>query len=345
MYYPIPDKAILTLNERLFVKALQVGKDNLNIVWVYNSYDTRDYTFYPTSKDIQKELSNNIETKVEDKAKLYFTKKSKIPRFKLQETEYKRVIKADKADYIIVNEIPNIIMTKDTYIFENECALFFVDYKYIEDYAHGNVSKFLEILETINNRSNFKETPIYSGTLNRVPNKDNYIFDIYDKAPNKKIILDKIINRILDKSFSTMTENDLTTIYSMLSSTDKSSVEMGLKLLTNFNIAETPYLIYSIIYETKDNWKFNDAKNSVSVKNLFDSIGFKEFYVRNSIDTYHQIYHLMKEKFKKEPTEEEIQLIKKYFTNKKKDILINRLNDSIIIHNNPLHPKIIISYE
>ena len=71
--------------------------------------------------DLKKYLKNDISTvkSIPNKSKLYFDKSSKFPRFKLEQTEYKRCIKIDKADYIVSKaEKPNLYSMRYNCIIE-----------------------------------------------------------------------------------------------------------------------------------------------------------------------------------------------------------------------------------
>ena len=80
-------------------------KDFYNI---FNAYGS-DKIVFPTDisnlKTLMDQYSKSLTVWVPGK-KIYFHPKSKFPRFKLMGTDYKRTIKPDKCDCIVVPEVP-----------------------------------------------------------------------------------------------------------------------------------------------------------------------------------------------------------------------------------------------
>lgn len=315
MWYNNPEKEILFLDAKMFSNELESSKDIHKICWAYNRYNISDNAFFAYNKnnDFIKKIQSRLVSSVDENSKIYFYKQSKFPRFKLQETSYKRVIKQDKADYFDIPKIPNCEYFGDFYIFENDCAVFMVDTKIVQLYSDGNIEKFLKQLESIENRSNFDPEPTYTGAIYKTKESESYIFDFVEKLPNVKIILDSKMNEIVSKTFQPITENDVNTIMPMLNSTDSETIGLGLKLLANMDITATPYLAYTILNSTYYKWRFNPVKTSVSVAQMLNSLDFSQYsYSRPSIEVC-RIYEKCKSIFKKEPSDEEIRLIKEKY--------------------------------
>ena len=346
MWYNNPEKEILFLESRTFSNELSSTNDFHRICWAYNRYDIADSALfaYNKNRDFIKDIQSRVVSNIEENSKIYFYKQSKFPRFKLQETSYKRVIKQDKADYFEIPKIPNYTYFGEFYIFENDCAVFMVNKNIIDTYADGDLKIFLEKLEAIENRSNFNPEPTYIGPIYKVKKSESYIFDFIEKFPNVKIILDSKMNEIVSKAFQPITENDVNTILPMLKSSDSETIGLGLKLLANTDITATPYLAYTILNHTYCNWRYNPVKTSVSVAQMINSLNFQSFIYDREAMAACYIYNKCKSLFKKEPTDEEIRLIREKFVIPKEIGFFNRFKISEE-QTCPFSPKITITIE
>ena len=129
---------------------------------------------------------------------------------------------------------------------------------------------------------------------------------------------DTTLDNEVNKTFEKITEEDIETIIPMLNSSDSESVSLGLKLLSNTNVTETPYLTTAILVYTFSNWYGNQAKNTVSVAQMLDTLHFSP----RSVNTYNPLISRVvlyldsnKEFISKNPmSEEEERLIKKHVT-------------------------------
>ena len=346
MWYNNPEKEILFLEARTFSNELSSTNDFHRICWAYNRYDIADSALfaYNKNRDFIKDIQSRVVSNIEENSKIYFYKQSKFPRFKLQETSYKRVIKQDKADYFEIPKIPNYTYFGEFYIFENDCAVFMVNKNIIDTYADGDLKIFLEKLEAIENRSNFNPEPTYIGPIYKVKKSESYIFDFVEKFPNTKIILDSKMNEIVIKAFQPITEDDVNTILPMLKSSDSETIGLGLKLLANTDITATPYLAYTILNHTYCNWRYNPVKTSVSVAQMINSLNFQSFIYDREAMAACYIYNKCKSLFKKEPTDEEIRLIREKFVIPKEIGFFNRFKISEE-QTCPFSPKITITIE
>ena len=80
----------------------------LNNIWTnynYSFYKSVKYNIYPAAKlAVETKLKTLIST-LTPNAVLYFSTTSEFPRFKLSDTGYKRCIKIEKADFIVMGEL------------------------------------------------------------------------------------------------------------------------------------------------------------------------------------------------------------------------------------------------
>lgn len=349
MWYNNPEKEILILSNSTFTDELKNRGANIHkICWSYNDYKVENKAIFAYNKndDAFKKISERLITKIPDNSKLYFYKQSKFPRFKLQETTYKRVIKQDKADYFVIPELGLPESMGDYYVYENECAVFLVPKSIIDVYAEGNNKIFLDLLSSIDNRSNFEEEPIYIGPLYKIEKSKNYIFDLIEKFPNMNIMLDNTIDEIVNKTFQLLDENSLNTIMPMLESTDRDTVGLGLKLLANTNVIETPYLAYLLLNWSYNNWAHNSAKTTVAVAQMFNTLDFKYLGSPRPAIMAEYVFKKVNKSFNKMPTELETNLIRKYFVIPNEIKYLKKyveLDDLSV--DNPFTPKITIKVE
>lgn len=197
-----------------------------------------------------------------DSATLYFDKSATFPRYKLEGTEYKRCIKVEKADFIIVDKSIKPRQTySNYYVFEDK------DYVYItETYQSAYLNQAF-------NNSGIHPTSLYSGVVQVYSQKEQILLT----TPPKPLISDEDLNKKIDTTISPeMTLDDAKQIITMLNSADMSVVDLGLKLLAGFSVSATPFSIKTILLTNKK-WVGTNARNSVGVKSLLNSLGVDRY--------------------------------------------------------------------
>ena len=192
-----------------------------------------------------------------DSATLYFDKSATFPRYKLEGTEYKRCIKVEKADFIIVDKNTTPEQTwRSYYVFEDS------KYVYITD--GYNIRYAAEAFK----RANINPVSKYSGNVCIYKQNSAILLT----QPPKPLISDEDLNKKIDKEISpVMSYDDAKQIITMLNSADLSVVDLGLKLLAGFSTSATPFSIKTILLTNKK-WTNTNAKNSVGVKTLLTSL-------------------------------------------------------------------------
>ena len=197
-----------------------------------------------------------------DSATLYFDKSATFPRYKLEGTEYKRCIKVDKADFIIVDKsIKPRPSYRSYFVFEDK------DYVYILD---GYNSSYIN--QAFKN-SGLSPTSVYSGVIQIYSQKEQILLT----TPPKPLISDEDLNKKIDTTISPeMTLDDAKQVITMLNSADMSVVDLGLKLLAGFSVNATPFSIKTILLTNK-RWVGTNARNSVGVKALLNSLGVDRY--------------------------------------------------------------------
>jgi len=197
-----------------------------------------------------------------DSATLYFDKSATFPRYKLEGTEYKRCIKVDKADFIVVDKtIKPTTSYRNFYVFEDS------NYVYISDTYQSSY------LNQAFKNSGLSVTSIYSGYVQIYGQREQILLT----NPPKPLISDEDLNKKIDTTISPeMTLDDAKQIIIMLNSADMSVVDLGLKLLAGFSVSATPFSIKTILLTNKK-WVGTNARNSVGVKSLLNSLGVDRY--------------------------------------------------------------------
>lgn len=220
---------------------------------------------------------------------LYFTKSSHFPRFKLQGTDFKRCIKDENADFIIVsdsclksiNDIANwykqsnLTKARVSMFIEDEDYILFIDDKAdIENALNTkNIINSLIAKQALKSKN---PSVLYEGSYVKVDNHSDYLVykNILDGIYTN-IVLDSELDREINSLSESLDEDSLDSISEMLSSTDPAIVDMGLKLLPNYNCLEYPLTITTIMRLHDSSCRNSGVWNSTSVKQLIRTLDYK----------------------------------------------------------------------
>ena len=203
--------------------------------------------------------------------KIYFHPKSEFPRFKLQGTPFKRTIKPENADVIVIPKARS--QYASTYdkmkIYRGDDGNLYGISEDIFTSYFTSEKNFKELVKKWNNLTlEYKET-----TGITIINKNlKYVLEIAYNNYNKPIITDDMLDLEVSKTLTTMTESDIDSIDAMLASRDASVVELGLKTLCGFNVFETPTIIKTLLCKNYTNIQYNKAMESVSVRKMLNSV-------------------------------------------------------------------------
>lgn len=201
---------------------------------------------------------------IKDDAVFYFTKQSKFPRFKLSDTTYKRCIKYEKADYIVM---PRITLPYVNYV---DTVIETENFYYLSYYQLDR-SDFESLLNIHSSQYTVKRNvPIYDN----LSDADITLLDIQSGKINKQCITDATLNKLIDSKNQILTTDDIDQIKTMLESSDEETQALGLKILANYNIDETRCTVKYLLSITSNFWKYNSYKNNVSIKNMLVNLQF-----------------------------------------------------------------------
>lgn len=231
----------------------------------YNDYGIMDYQ----SDNYKNKLKNIVDkANINLKSTLYFDKGSSFPRLKLDGTDFKRCIKIDKADYIVIPKIDASFITfggKYKYKIERNNVIYL-----LTELNKNEYSCLINLIEPWN----------YTGYYSTNNKKDaQTIYNILFEY-NKQLIYEKELDSIISKDLEKLDRENIESIYDMLKSTDDSSIELGCKLLSSFDVNETNLTTSILLFLTQDHWIQNKGSNSVLFKNMLNSINYPEYGYR-----------------------------------------------------------------
>lgn len=211
------------------INQYSVNLDNSNDIIIFDD----EFQLYSKNKI-------SFEDELKDNAVLYFTKNSKFPRFKLSDTTYKRCIKKEKADCIITTINKTFYPRCTNYLIETKDA-YYLSYSKIESH------EICQLLRITSGDYTVKNNIIYYSNLNQ----DQLMYlDIMSGKITKPIMLDETLNKIINSKNQILSKDAADQLYTMLSSSDSDTVGLGLKLMTNYNLSETPVTAKFLLYST-----------------------------------------------------------------------------------------------
>lgn len=232
--------------------------------------------------DVEEEYTKKL-AKIFSGNVLYFTKQSKFPRFKLTGTEYKRCLKPEKADVIIIPDIKNR-MSCSCYssgyrIYENSESYYIVSDYDFKRLFHESDKELLAGLNIFGFNKTFSYI-MHTDQIITFDSDDSIYFDLINNKFTKPVITDNMLDIKLSTSLPTITESDVDSINSMLNSPDKSVQELGLKMLTGFNIFETPTLIKAMLMSAYSTCSNSILRGGVAIQKMLNGIDFPRNYVQ-----------------------------------------------------------------
>ena len=256
----------------------------LNNIWAtgdYTFYDSYKYNIYPATKSAVETKLKTLTSTLTPNTTLYFSASSEFPRFKLTDTGYKRCIKIDKADFVVMGKL-KLSQCNNCYLFEDEEHFYLIDCDRMYFQHQSNQNK-INIFKA-NPEQYIRDHHLYYGaTLTLV-----YHGPIcYGQAGStdvehimngdyKKVITDKDLDSAINGTFDKLDSDTVTSICDMLDSPDKVTKGVGLKVLTGYNVQATPLTIRTMLglresLSSCPEWK------SVGVQQVLSSIGWAGF--------------------------------------------------------------------
>lgn len=233
--------------------------------------DYKDYCIMGYEEDDYKnKLQNPIDkSNINLKSTLYFDKGSSFPRLKLDGTDFKRCIKIDRADYIVIPRITTTFVkfpANYKYQIEQNNKVYLLTEDLKDSYPC-----LADILEPFESTSGY----YYTNTKKEAETIYNILANY-----NKPIIFEKELDSIISKDLEKLDKDSIESIYDMLRSKDASSVELGCKVLSSFDVNECNLTTSILLFLTQDSWITNKGAKSVLFKNMLNSINYPDYGYR-----------------------------------------------------------------
>lgn len=238
---------------------------NKPVYWIRESgigYCLDDFTENFVEKQYYDELIKKIKySELTKNTTLYFSKSSNFPRLKLENTGFKRCIKLDKADFVVINPSSLTDLTETWYAIETDTTIYLGSYWTIYR-NRTELEKFLGFTVS--------SSMLITIRAYELSEKRKDLLKLLQE-PNIKFISDDELNRTINKSDQILDKETMMTIHDMLASSDLDTIELGLKMLTGFNIDETPLTISTLLLLNQRWWTTN-ARTNVLVQNMIKQL-------------------------------------------------------------------------
>lgn len=237
------------------------------------SYQQNYGIYGHTHQEVLDKIKENLITdtsKINLSATLFFDKSSTFPRFKLQETDFTRCVKLDKADYIVIPKLSKHIWNNE--VISGQAYKF--DYQDTEVYCDSTIYLKYECLHDIAElvpHTKFLVTNTKAEALFLLN-----LLTIY----NKPLIYDTDLEQLISKDLEKLDEDNLSSLYDMLHSSDESSVELGCKLLATFDVHEVSLATSMLLFLTQDHWIPNKGSNATSFKSMLKTLNYPDYGYR-----------------------------------------------------------------
>lgn len=267
-----------------------ISKDDFKISknsWLRTNFIENTQEFKDFKTNYENIYKRNLD--IQESDVIYFLKESKYPRFKFSANcKNLKTIKIENADKIV---IPDNLFNFQSYYYE---VLIIQDtltdnvYYVQKDYTK-NYNAYFKQLQTIYNTNTVEDAiinllqdkfliqgtnyelihaPLSIDARNSNFKLVNDIEKYYDKC-----ITEENLEKYVSKD-SVSLDNDLySSIDTMLKSTDSATVELGIKMLSNFSIEKSSFKLGMLIRTNIDNIANNKAASSAGFKNVLTQLG------------------------------------------------------------------------
>ena len=248
-----------------------------------DNYSTEDYF-------------NNFVTTIPENTTLYF-EKSSFPRNKLKLGPYKRTIKKEKADYIVIEKAARVINKDVNFIlFSDSYDIFAISEQFLSTYFNNDINNIFTS-NCVNNKFNGPLQVLYEGKLRFIIDDANTLKNFKDGLYAKPFIIDNDLDRIINQYLPDPDLNAVKSIYEMITSPDSATIKLGATLAAGFNISKWP-LTFMCLLGTNNEWtkSYNGANLSV-VSQMRSTLNIKYAYGLRSVAS---IIDASKETYSKE---------------------------------------------
>ena len=238
--------------------------------------------FLKSAADIAK-IVKVAKGSLQAKQTLFFGKTSKFPRFKLSESDFKRCIKIEKADTVVVGDLD---FTQDNVdnVLEDEEYIYIIDNWRAKNYVRCRDSRKKaawdqDCVKYIKDNDLFYGSSIekiYSGTISIASKEVAFDLENILNGIYKNVITDKELDTAINKNFDSLDVEDLTAICDMLDSSDRTTQGLGLKMLCGYNINDVVLTVRTML-GTRPHLSSCSEWTSVGVQQVLKTIKWRGF--------------------------------------------------------------------
>lgn len=226
--------------------------------------------------DITKYASNFIKN-IPKKAILYFDKSSKFPRAKLDLVDYKKCLKPEKADAIVLGKCAEVKCIKDVYhIFTDSFDVFAIKDTWLQKDFNNDWNR-LENDKHYGIKFGDKLKILYSGSIQLVCDEYDTIKMFNDEKYCKPFIIDTTLDKIINSILPDPDLQSIKAIHEMLQSTDVSTVRLGALMASGFNINNW-LLTFTTLLTIDNAWLSQEVGNIVALEQLKNTLNIKYRY-------------------------------------------------------------------
>ena len=223
---------------------------------------------------------------INPKDNLLISKSSTFPSLslsKIENIDVKRVISVDKADKIIIDEIPDF--NRNNYnirylhrikviMHDEETIYYHVSYRNIDE---------VDVIYKQRYKNGYENAKVYCHEVGmcQIIDTQKEDLEIIINNPDKLISTDQLndyVNKFLDK----ITISDIESLKNLMTSSEKSLVRTGIELLNNYNFDDYIYEVLNLLRETNYFIKYYNLTNLISFKNILHQLkissGILEYY-------------------------------------------------------------------
>lgn len=276
--------------------------DSSELRWSKNSFPIRQTNGnYFSDHDAHLVLNdiNVLDKSIKDKEstldnveKLFFSPATDFPRFKIKDTIFKRVIKTKNADCVIIPKLSYRESSFEWEIYEETTSEGII-YKaisepYFVNNMRGGNSKSFAFMQRKNCDfvTYLQNTGYLSKNVKFVwkgypivchgEKMAKTLEGVLDDYP--KLFYDSDLDKCLNKTLDPIDKETLNSLNDMLSSSDAESVELGIKILQNLNVSESPLSVATLLALNDKQIKTNKAKSTVGFKQVLETLNMSNFY-------------------------------------------------------------------
>ena len=270
--------------------------DQIGYYYYEHSFYNRSgtiFSFDEPVKNLDKLIYSNTITTLDPDKVLYFDKSSKYPRFKIKDSGYKRCIKPEKADYIVIGDEISTDYNNDVVLLEDD-NFYYIFYSTINDYRI-NSSDPRRIQYSRDPYAYLRKYPnifpggkmpklIFTGTL-YVATHASTIEKIVN-GEYKSIITDRALDTVITGTIPHITEAEFESVKSLIESPDRESKGLGLRLLAGYDLSEVWTALKFLLLKNQYELTYTSEWQSTAVKLLRKQLGYLSSFNVYNIKNY-----------------------------------------------------------